>query len=205
MTLPLSRPVRSTIVAGTALVAAGSLMACAPSSSPVASLASTQGAPVLLSCPAGQQPLLRLAQVNGTLVPQVECVTAQAMTPAAGQPMPPIAQSVLAGYVPAYASQAPATYAPAYTPAPAPVYVQGPAVQRVSNRPAARRAVYEDDVVEYRRPSNRSWQKSAIIIGSSAGVGAGVGGAVKGKKGALIGAAIGGGAATIWDQVTRRK
>ena len=33
---------------------------------------------------------------------------------------------------------------------------------------------------------------------------AGVGAAVKGKKGALIGAAIGGGAATIWDQITRR-
>ena len=51
----------------------------------------------------------------------------------------------------------------------------------------------------------RSWQKSALIIGSSAGIGAGVGAGVKGKKGALIGAALGGGAATIWDQVTRRK
>ena len=48
-------------------------------------------------------------------------------------------------------------------------------------------------------------KKSAIIIGSSAGVGAGVGAAVGGKKGALIGAAIGGGSAAIWDQVTRRK
>jgi hypothetical protein len=48
-------------------------------------------------------------------------------------------------------------------------------------------------------------KKSAIIIGSSAGVGAGVGAAVGGKKGALIGAAIGGGGAAIWDQITRRK
>jgi hypothetical protein len=55
-----------------------------------------------------------------------------------------------------------------------------------------------------RRKSGRSWQKSAVIIGSSAGIGAGVGGAFKGKKGALIGAAIGGGAATIWDQATRK-
>jgi hypothetical protein len=47
-------------------------------------------------------------------------------------------------------------------------------------------------------------KKSAIIIGSSAGVGAGVGAAVGGKKGALIGAAIGGGGAAIWDQITRR-
>jgi len=48
-------------------------------------------------------------------------------------------------------------------------------------------------------------KKSAIIIGSSAGVGAGVGAAVGGKKGALIGAVIGGGGATLWDQVTRRR
>jgi hypothetical protein len=51
----------------------------------------------------------------------------------------------------------------------------------------------------------RSVKKSAIIIGSSAGVGAGVGAAVGGKKGALIGAVIGGGGATLWDQVTRRR
>ena len=51
----------------------------------------------------------------------------------------------------------------------------------------------------------RSVKKSAVIIGSSAGVGAGVGAAMGGKKGALIGAAIGGGGAAIWDQVTRRK
>jgi hypothetical protein len=50
----------------------------------------------------------------------------------------------------------------------------------------------------------RSVKKSAIIIGSSAGIGAGVGAAVSGKKGALIGAAIGGGGAAIWDQMTRR-
>jgi hypothetical protein len=48
-------------------------------------------------------------------------------------------------------------------------------------------------------------KKSAIIIGSSSGVGAGVGAAVGGKKGALIGAAIGGGGAALWDQITRRK
>ena len=48
-------------------------------------------------------------------------------------------------------------------------------------------------------------KKSAIIIGSSAGVGAGVGAAVGGKKGALLGAVIGGGGATAWDQITRRK
>ena len=49
----------------------------------------------------------------------------------------------------------------------------------------------------------RSWQKSALLIGGSAGAGAGVGALIGGKKGALAGAAIGGGAAAIYDQVKR--
>jgi hypothetical protein len=49
----------------------------------------------------------------------------------------------------------------------------------------------------------RTWQKSALLIGGSAGAGAGVGALVGGKKGALAGAAIGGGAAAIYDQVKR--
>jgi hypothetical protein len=64
-----------------------------------------------------------------------------------------------------------------------------------------RQVVYDEQPVR----RTRSVKKSAVIIGSSAGVGAGVGAAVGGKKGALIGAAIGGGGAAIWDQVTRRK
>jgi hypothetical protein len=68
-------------------------------------------------------------------------------------------------------------------------------------RPQRTRQVIYDEPVR----KTRSVKKSAIIIGSSAGVGAAVGAAVKGKKGALIGAAIGGGGAAIWDQVTRRK
>lgn len=47
--------------------------------------------------------------------------------------------------------------------------------------------------------SNRSWGKTAMVIGGSAGGGAGIGGLIAGKKGALIGAAIGGGAATIYE------
>jgi hypothetical protein len=49
----------------------------------------------------------------------------------------------------------------------------------------------------------RSWQKSAMLIGGSAGAGAGLGALMGGKKGALAGAAIGGGAAAIYDQVKR--
>jgi hypothetical protein len=51
--------------------------------------------------------------------------------------------------------------------------------------------------------SRRTWQKSALLIGGSAGAGAGLGALMGGKKGALAGAAIGGGSAAIYDQVKR--
>lgn len=50
----------------------------------------------------------------------------------------------------------------------------------------------------------RSWQKTALVIGGSAGAGAGIGGITGGKKGALIGAAIGGGAASIFEAIKRK-
>lgn len=50
----------------------------------------------------------------------------------------------------------------------------------------------------------RSWGKSALIIGGSAGTGAGIGGLVGGKKGALIGAALGGGAGSLFEGAHRR-
>ena len=49
----------------------------------------------------------------------------------------------------------------------------------------------------------RSWKKSALIIGGSAGTGAGVGALIGGKKGAAIGAAIGGGGAALYEAVKR--
>ena len=51
----------------------------------------------------------------------------------------------------------------------------------------------------------RTKTKSAVIIGSSAAIGATIGGLTKGTKGAVIGGIVGGGAATVWDQVTRRQ
>ena len=71
----------------------------------------------------------------------------------------------------------------------------------VAERPVIRRAATQrvaSDVA-----SRRSWQKSALLIGGSAGAGAGLGALMGGKKGALAGAAIGGGAAAIFDQVKR--
>lgn len=157
--------------------------------------------PVLLSCPAGQQPLMRQVLVNGATVPQIECVSVGAVAAPVVPAMPtgvPVGTAVGLAAAPTYAPAAPAIVYQE----PAPLATR---VRTTTPRPAARRVVYGDDIVEYRRPSRRTWQKSAVIIGSAAGAGAGVGALTGGKKGALIGAAIGGGAATVWDQVTRRQ
>jgi hypothetical protein len=78
------------------------------------------------------------------------------------------------------------------------------AVYRAS---APQAAVYREQVPESvvsdDKPE-RTWGKTAMIIGGSAASGAGVGGIVGGKKGALIGAAIGGGAASIYEATKRR-
>lgn len=59
-------------------------------------------------------------------------------------------------------------------------------------------------VVRAESEPKRSWKKTALVIGGSAGAGAGVGAIAGGKKGALIGAAIGGGAASIFEAIKRK-
>jgi len=88
--------------------------------------------------------------------------------------------------------------------------------QLVSSRPAVRttaprRTVYQsaapaqaERVVVREEAPQRTWQKTAMIIGGSTASGAGVGAIMGGKKGALIGAAIGGGAATIYESAKRK-
>jgi hypothetical protein len=148
------------------------------------------GAPngqVLVDCEPNQRTLVRQAVVDGQAVAQVQCVSVEAQYGAA--PVGYGSRVVMArdyGYD---------------TRVVQPAVVQQPAVVYREARP---RTVSQRRVVT-ERSSGRSVKKSAIIIGSSAGVGAGVGAAVGGKKGALIGAAIGGGGAAIWDQITRRK
>jgi hypothetical protein len=90
---------------------------------------------------------------------------------------------------------------PAYQQAPYPVQTQYVTERAVAQAPVRR--VSTQRVVTDGQP-RRSWQKSALLIGGSAGAGAGVGALVGGKKGALAGAAIGGGAAAIFDQLKRR-
>jgi hypothetical protein len=76
-----------------------------------------------------------------------------------------------------------------------------PAVATVAAAP--QRVVYREPAPR-RTATGRTWQKSALVIGGSAGAGAGVGALAGGKKGALIGAAIGGGAATLYEAAKRR-
>ena len=173
-------------------VGCGTSPNAAVSAQPLA--AAQPSTPVVVSCEPNQRTLVRPALVNGAVVSQVECVT----------------NGVTAAAVPVAVPQAPARY---YT---ASSVGQGAEIADARIVPAAypvgaarpvrtRQIVYDDDrqVREVRR--TRSVKKSAVIIGSSAGIGAGVGAAVGGKKGALIGAAVGGGGAALWDQITRRK
>jgi hypothetical protein len=154
--------------------------------------ASQAGAPVVVTCEPHQRTVVRPVVVNGAMMSEVECV-------AAGQIQAVAEQG---------ASQMAAPVQNAYRPAAQPVYDDLGDARVVPVRPRSStvaRPVQTRQVVYERAPvRGRSVKKSAIIIGSSAGVGAGVGAAVGGKKGALIGAAIGGGSAAIWDQVTRR-
>jgi hypothetical protein len=148
--------------------------------------------PIAVNCGPGQQALIRPVVIGGQAVSQVDCVAVTVPQTMAAYP-----QAAYPAYQPA-AQAVPASY----------VSYPEPAPRAVSPAPSnVRRANYRTsgDYVQYEpRKRERTWQKSAVIIGSTAGIGAGVGAAAGGKKGALIGAAIGGGSAAIWDQVTRR-
>lgn len=148
--------------------------------------------PIAVNCGEGQQALIRSTLVGGQAVSQVDCV--------------PVAGALVSQAVAPRAVAAPmvATGPPLVATLDGdPRLVSAAPVYRTAARPVSYQTAEYAPVRQVKR--GRSWQKSALIIGSSAGIGAGVGAGVKGKKGALIGAAVGGGAATIWDQITRRK
>jgi hypothetical protein len=128
-----------------------------------------------MQCQPYEEAVLRRAFVAGREVTDVTCITRAA------------------SYVPQGA------YAPAgYTQT---AYAQPVANDDIVRRPVTRtRTVARSSSSAARRESSdRSWGKTAMVIGGSAGGGAGIGGLIGGKKGALIGAALGGGAATIYE------
>jgi hypothetical protein len=129
-----------------------------------------------MQCQPFEEAVLRRAFVGGREVTDVTCITRSSAFAPQGTFMPP-------GYIQTgYA-------APAYNDN----IVGRPATQARAVTPSRARTSAA------REQSNRSWGKTAMIIGGSAGGGAGLGGLIAGKKGALIGAAIGGGAATIYE------
>jgi hypothetical protein len=157
----------------------------------------TAGAPLAVSCEPNQRAVVRQAAVNGGVQAQVQCETVAGFGGTSPAVSPVAYQS---GYQPvSYGYTQPAPAEPTRL-------VRAAYPQEVVTREVApRRVVYQRAPERiYSRPK-RSVQKSAIIIGSSAGVGAGIGAAVGGKKGAGIGALIGGGGAALWDQITRHK
>ena len=134
-----------------------------------------------MQCQPYEEAVLRRAFVNGREVTDVTCITRS------GAYMPQ------AGYAPQAFAQ------PVYQPVPQqPVYrdniVTRPVARaRTVSQPSRARVEANDGEPQ------RSWGKTAMVIGGSTGAGAGIGGLIGGKKGALIGAAVGGGAATIYE------
>jgi hypothetical protein len=209
----------STIGRVAGLGALGALMftyACGGAQGPIgtrASLAqdtpSQGGAPVIVTCEPNQRTLVRPAVVNGAAVSQVECVSigqtyASAESVQAAQP---VAAPVQYRYNTAPPAQVrPAVYDDRELADTRVIPVSSNARVSAARPVRADQVVYDDRPVRtVRRAPVRSATKSAVIIGTSAGAAAGVGAAIGGKKGALIGAVLGGGGATVWDQITRRR
>jgi len=144
----------------------------------VAAAASGQS-PVLVSCNAGQQTLVRQVWLNGQPVSQVECVQSNA----ASGVVYPSARLRTVSDERVIDDGGAAMSQPRVVRSEAPVYRQAP---RVSAQP------------------RRSWQKTALVIGGTTAAGAGLGGVIGGKKGALVGAAIGGGGSTLFEAIKRR-
>jgi hypothetical protein len=149
---------------------------------PVANTASMNNG-AMLQCQPHEEAVMQRAIVGGREVSAMTCITR-------------------ANVAPMYYGQPAAYGQPVYG---QPVYadqmVTRPVVRTVNTAPVRRVSTQSRETA--RRESDRSWGKTAMIIGGSTGAGAGIGGLIGGKKGALIGAAVGGGAATIWESTKR--
>jgi hypothetical protein len=155
--------------------------------------AGQSGLPIVVSCEPTQRTIVRPTIVNGAAMSQVECVAGENQAVASAAPAALAARSEPAA-VRTFAAQ------PGYRDIADTEVVPAPTRASAAGPVRASQVVYDE-----RHTPRRSVKKSAVIIGSSAGVGAGVGAAIGGKKGALLGAVVGGGGATLWDQMTRRK
>jgi hypothetical protein len=177
------------------------LVGCGSNGLPNAQTQAFAGAPMSVACEANQRAVVRQVVVNGVLQSQAECVSVNGaaaayggIAPVAYAPGPSAVPVSYSGYAQAPMPETQFVRTP-YAVA-APTVTRTAAPQRIAYQPARERVV---------RQPKRSVKKSAVIIGSSAGVGAGVGALIGGKKGAGIGALVAGGGATLWDQLTRRK
>jgi len=135
-----------------------------------------------MQCQPYEEAVLRRAFVGGREVTDVTCITRSSAYAPQAYMQQPLAQPVV------YRDNV----------------VTRPATRTASTRARAS-ATQREDVRAARESdhADRSWAKTAMVIGGSAGGGAGIGGLIGGKKGALIGAAVGGGAATIYESRKR--
>jgi hypothetical protein len=196
--------IRNRGAAAVAVVGLGAMLAgCARDGAGAASFAAAAaGAPVAVSCEPSQRAVVRqVASVTG-VQSQVQC---ESVAPA-------IVNGSAAGFAAAPVAYQPGFQPVAYTGGYAPIaptdnarIVRTASPQAIATRPAAPRRTAYQPASERVYKAKRSVTKSAVIIGSSAGVGAGVGAVIGGKKGAGIGVLLGGGGAALWDQITRRR
>ena len=145
--------------------------------------AAQPGASVVVGCEPNQRTLVRPTVVNGVAVSQVDCVSNGDAVYAQNQIAQPAA-------VPVSYYAAPRTVAARNAELGDTRIIPAASYPVTTARPVRAQQVVYDDPPARVVKRGRSVTKSAVIIGSSAGIGAGVGAAIHGKKGALIGAAI---------------
>jgi hypothetical protein len=142
---------------------------------------------VAVNCEPRQQAVVRQTIANGELQVNIQCTNSPLQpigyTDEFGRPLAPLNG---VGTMPAVYTTEPRLVQADYVPRS--VVRQAPAPRTISAR-----------------STKRSWQKTALVIGGTAGAGAGVGALIGGKKGALIGAAIGGGGASLFEAMKRNR